>query len=1302
MSNPSNPNSPSLLEMEAQSSSNVTSTSPLNNKLRTIFRFIKLIVECKEKTDFKLAKISKFEKLENQLHKVVNYKKRNSVTPSARNAAKKNQNYSFITNKFNVPKFLIIFVHICLLIITILTVKFNYFSAKVDGFSSVESIGCFESVTVETSTSFFEDTFPVRCASQCSNARAITRKFVGGKQVQYQPFIVGSEESGYRADTWICMAALQQKLINHFNGGCVVATVKNSYASQTFNSSVENANVKVTNFDSTYPLSLSLSSPSEAEFCEDKFYYAIPFFIVGLIILPFLKCSKSHFYWSNLFWISVYFVFVSPFISKSSYNIGQLTGLIIPLFSVLFVIYRWISKFSLPTPADFPIDLALFWLLPMWIGIHIDTIEGYLPPFSSFSFSSKMFRADNMIPLILIIGVVLSHHYVLALFLVSLTKIQARFSLIIQGIFLGFFLSGILSWGFDSFLETNFESDLGNGFLFGSSIPTWNLNFTNLHENKMIEWNYEFNQTTNITSLYQDDLVNVLGYDSAARFAVTEYVLMMNDIKVYQGKKNYFQLKNSQELPFKVEGSDLPFYFRVSTIQNSRTMDFSKALEILKTLLFNQKGKTPITQACDYCRIKKRKCDGAQPRCGNCSVHNNEDCTFKMEVGKRGPKKGNKSALLSRLDHLESLLASKAMDTSQQGQPSNFERASSYGNSNQFDTNSQQQQIQQMQQFYQGANQLAQLQGGSQFYQGNDNNNSPNSTSIDSLLAPVNINLDPLLTLVKHQQNIMQSQQNQFGDLFNISPSFFSPSQGNLPSLDFLPSGNLNFDQDILSFIDSTLSPTSVQNSSPAIPNKGDQFSELQKILIEQCWFKTTVSMVPIFEKKEFFERLRQTEKTGEGYSDPSKSIPFPQYLLDAICAFGAVRSKHRLLYTPDYGGSPIKASELFATSAVEALKGISMNEHYSTECLQTMSLLSYYFFHVGAQDKGFYWMVETYKAAQVFNWDIPSEPYEEKFHPLMNLNPSGKKDRRCVWAIFILQSTFGSRPLLCNERDHLYMTDPSEWEALGFPTEDTGEWHGVRNANRMAIMMQLVFLYRRVIRYCADKQATATTPVLPARKAVLDAIPFVQISDIHRSLLVWHENIPSANRAFNSLTDFIQGSQKMKDNEDWVQKFCNLQVASTYLLALAKIHHHNSKSAQPTGKFQFSTNHLLVGTSLDMILVCIRAFASLMVVPQSSKLEEDSEYKMFYSRLSLDTIMAIALSEVIEFALDCIHQRKGWAAVIDRRVEVMNHTSNIFMKILKMQNEANPLIRKYYDKLSPIINDVVERVEKERRDFAS
>jgi hypothetical protein len=53
-------------------------------------------------------------------------------------------------------------------------------------------------------------------------------------------------------------------------------------------------------------------------------------------------------------------------------------------------------------------------------------------------------------------------------------------------------------------------------------------------------------------------------------------------------------------------------------------------------------------RACDQCRIRKRKCDGQKPFCGNCIKNPARDkdgnpiCTYSQVQKKRGPKKGYK------------------------------------------------------------------------------------------------------------------------------------------------------------------------------------------------------------------------------------------------------------------------------------------------------------------------------------------------------------------------------------------------------------------------------------------------------------------------------------------------------------------------------------------------------------------------------------------------------------------------------------------------------------------------------------
>ncbi|WWD18864.1 hypothetical protein CI109_103319 [Kwoniella shandongensis] len=60
-----------------------------------------------------------------------------------------------------------------------------------------------------------------------------------------------------------------------------------------------------------------------------------------------------------------------------------------------------------------------------------------------------------------------------------------------------------------------------------------------------------------------------------------------------------------------------------------------------------------ITKACDSCRIKKTRCDGALPTCGPCS-NKGLDCTHEKEDGRK--KRGDSGSLREKLDNLMSLL----------------------------------------------------------------------------------------------------------------------------------------------------------------------------------------------------------------------------------------------------------------------------------------------------------------------------------------------------------------------------------------------------------------------------------------------------------------------------------------------------------------------------------------------------------------------------------------------------------------------------------------------------------------------
>ncbi|KAL1920060.1 uncharacterized protein VTP21DRAFT_1206 [Calcarisporiella thermophila] len=71
-----------------------------------------------------------------------------------------------------------------------------------------------------------------------------------------------------------------------------------------------------------------------------------------------------------------------------------------------------------------------------------------------------------------------------------------------------------------------------------------------------------------------------------------------------------------------------------------------------------------LSLACEACRKKKTKCDGARPQCGNC-VNANMKCVYNPSKKKRGPNKDYVDQLEKRLVRMEKLLQSF-----QEGQPS--------------------------------------------------------------------------------------------------------------------------------------------------------------------------------------------------------------------------------------------------------------------------------------------------------------------------------------------------------------------------------------------------------------------------------------------------------------------------------------------------------------------------------------------------------------------------------------------------------------------------------------------------------
>ncbi|CAO3694028.1 unnamed protein product [Umbelopsis ramanniana] len=90
----------------------------------------------------------------------------------------------------------------------------------------------------------------------------------------------------------------------------------------------------------------------------------------------------------------------------------------------------------------------------------------------------------------------------------------------------------------------------------------------------------------------------------------------------------------------------------LSNMHNSQTTDNSAGAK-----------RKRLTQACDVCRRKKIKCDGAKPACANC-VRMKQECSYLPSNKKRGPRQGYIELLEKRLDKMEKMLQNNPEDAS--------------------------------------------------------------------------------------------------------------------------------------------------------------------------------------------------------------------------------------------------------------------------------------------------------------------------------------------------------------------------------------------------------------------------------------------------------------------------------------------------------------------------------------------------------------------------------------------------------------------------------------------------------------
>jgi len=356
---------------------------------------------------------------------------------------------------------------------------------------------------------------PFRCPANCKRVQLLNPHAVGDQVVNYRPLVVGgaADEQGhvgnayYRADSYICGAAIHAGFINDASGGCgVVAHIgeKTSYPSQ------KQRHMTSIAFDSYFPRSFSFLPDTSAP-CRDLRWPLLGVSLTFTILLSLFTTAPAVFFPSIFLAVFFHVALASDPPNLTDYYaiVSIALGRLLPASFCMYAVYKFAVKRQLDGLRA-QIEKTILWLGGCWIGalnnytfdkIPIERLTphdiknqpGAIPALITIVLTLLLIalgqawalRVEGRLPRylaiygLLIVGIlalvavpkmnVRIHHYILGLLLVPGTSMQTRPSLLFQGILIGLFINGIARWGFDSILQT--PSELRGDAPIGSPLP---------------------------------------------------------------------------------------------------------------------------------------------------------------------------------------------------------------------------------------------------------------------------------------------------------------------------------------------------------------------------------------------------------------------------------------------------------------------------------------------------------------------------------------------------------------------------------------------------------------------------------------------------------------------------------------------------------------------------------------------------------------------------------------------------------------------------------------------------------------
>ncbi|KAI8933072.1 hypothetical protein NX059_009717 [Plenodomus lindquistii] len=443
---------------------------------------------------------------------------------------------------------LLVVFYLCWILTFGLVLHRSAFAANIPGYGSPVRVRCTDrfwddgngcGLNGDLCRPFANTSMPFRCPANCKRVQLLNPHAVGDQLVNYRPLVVGGptdeeqtlENTYYRADSFICGAAIHAGFINDASGGCgVVAQIgeKTSYPS------VKKRHITSISFDSYFPRSFSFLPGTSAK-CRDLRWPLLGVSLTFTILLSLFTTSPAVFFPSVFLGIFAHVALASDPPNLTDYYalISIAMSRLLPACFCMYVIYIFAVRRQLEGLRA-QIEKTILWLGGCWIGAlnnytfdkipierltphDIQNQPGAIPAliiivltlFCIALGQAWALRIEGRLPRYLAIyGIFVTcilalvaipkmnvriHHYILGLLLVPGTSMQNRPSLLFQGLLIGLFINGVARWGFASILQT--PTELRGDAPVGSLLPIItapiihnNLNIHALRANITFDW----------------------------------------------------------------------------------------------------------------------------------------------------------------------------------------------------------------------------------------------------------------------------------------------------------------------------------------------------------------------------------------------------------------------------------------------------------------------------------------------------------------------------------------------------------------------------------------------------------------------------------------------------------------------------------------------------------------------------------------------------------------------------------------------------------------------------------------------